>query len=231
MSEELKDVKDPVNPTPDNQDNKDQDNGDDKDKNFANLRKQLAEKDAELAKKNKELEDLKGGDRNLDLKKDEEDGTTKKKDVPEDTIKVIFQRDMKEAVRQFTKKVQVNNEEWQQIKSKVSLRGDETTSEIVDKINEAYETLPSVRKRKEKEAFDKGRKLAMSHSTDDELDFADGGDVDLGDIDASEQIDPRSRTFARSLGLSNEEISKIDANADVKGWKVGKNPTRKFFQG
>lgn len=235
MSEQNKDVKEVVDPALDPNISDDEGEGDDREENFANLRKKLKdekEKNAILASENEILK--KGGDRSLDLGNDDQDpnkGNKPKKDESSETIKIVFARDMKEAVRQFTKKTKVTNEEWQQIKSKVSLKGDETLSEIADKIEEAHQSLPSVIKKREEAAFNKGRQHAMTDFNDEELDFGNGGDIDLGNSGSSKGIDSRSAKFAKNMGLTNEEIKKTDLDADTKEWQQGNSPVKKAFLG
>ena len=154
----------------------------------------------------------------------EEDKTSKN-----DTLQVIFARDMKEAVHQWNKKNKVSSEEWAQIKSKVSLNGDETVSEIQDKIDEIYQNIPAVREKREKMLIEKGKKIAMSEFQDEEMDIGGGGDVDFGDK-TEIRVNTKTKKWAKGLGLSEKEIKEVDDSEEVNQWKAGKQATRKFFQ-
>lgn len=195
--------------------------GDDKDKNFASLRKKLEETEKELARVKAEKE--KEVDRSL-----AGDEPEVKKPKADDTLKVIFERDVKEATRLWNKKTTVSSEEWAQIKSKVQLKGDETQSEIQDKIQEAYESLPGVRQKRDKELIEKGKRLAMSEFSDDELDMGGGGDVDLGG-GGEVRVSKQTKTWATRLGLSEKEIKEVDTESNPNEWSEGKQATRKFF--
>ena len=108
----------------------------------------------------------------------------------------------------FCKKV--SSEEWAQIKSKVSLSGDETVSEIQDKIDEMYQNIPAVREKREKALIEKGRKIAMSEFQDEEMDIGgSGGDTDFGDKTET-RINAKTKKWAKGLGLSEKEIKEVD---------------------
>lgn len=208
-----------------------EDSADDKKANFANLRKkaETLEKENEILRK--QITAKSEAERSLAPKKkeveEEEIEEEKSKDSP---LKIIFERDMREAVRQWNKKNKVSSEEWAQIKSKVSLNGDETLSEIQDKIDEIYQNIPAIREKREKALIDKGRKMAMSEFQDEELDIGGGGgDSDFGG-QAEVRLNAKSKKWAKGLGLSDKEIKEVDSEADSNQWKVGKSATRKFFQ-
>jgi hypothetical protein len=199
---------------------------DDKNKNFAELRKQLEKERQEKADLQRLLEEKKEKDSTLNIEGDEPGEKPKKAD---DTLKIVFQRDMKEAVHQWQEKTKVSAEEWAQVKAKVSLKGDETISEIKAKISEAYISLPTVRERREKELIEKGKRMAMSEFSDDELDIGGGGDADFsGDVET--HFTARERKFLDSMGVTPEERKKINKNATTNDWQIGQSPTRKFFQ-
>lgn len=218
------DVKEIVTPTEDEKVVEPSDSkGDDKAKNFAELRRKLEATEAEKAELARKLAEKEENNRSL--------GDDEEKDKkPDPTIKVLFERDLKEATRQWNKANKATAEEWAVIKSKVSLRGDETMSEISDKIDEAYHSLPSVREKREKEIALKARKEAMREFSDDELDSGGaGGDVDLGGGTPT-RLNDKTKKWARGLGLTPEEMKDIDEDSDPSDWKIGPSPTRKFFQ-
>lgn len=209
-----------------------EDSADDKKANFANLRKkaETLEKENEILRK--QIDAKAEADRSLIQKKEEiEKGEIEEDEKSKDSpLKIIFERDMKEAVRQWNKKNKVSSEEWVQIKSKISLNGEETLSEIQDKIDEVYQSIPSVREKRDKALIEKGKKLAMSEFQDEELDIGGGGgDSDFGG-QAETRLNAKSKTWAKGLGLSDKEIKEVDSEADSNQWKVGKSATRKFFQ-
>lgn len=203
--------------------------GDDKDKNFAALRKQIEERDAEIARLKTLAEGKKDDDdRTLvpDAKKDDTEGAREKA-----AKKVLFERDMKEATRQWNSKNKVTTEEWASIKKAVQLTGDETQSEIMEKIDKEYQALPTVRERREKELIAKGRREALQQFSDDELDLGTGGDIDLGGS-TEPKVNNQERAFLRNVaGISKkEDLAKINKESDPNQWSTGPNPTRKFFQ-
>lgn len=176
--------------------------GDDKDKNFAALRKQLKERE-------EEIERLKSGtspegERSL--------GEERKSDP-------LFERDLKDATYEWNKNHKISKDDWDSIKSKVSLKGDETRSQILDKIDEAYSNLPSVRQIKEKELIEKGKQEALRQMNDNELDIGSGGDVDFGG-DPAPKINKKTRDFARAMGMKDEDIKKVDMSANPNEWKI-----------
>lgn len=212
-----KDVIDDPSTSPESEEGKsnpEADEGNNKDKNFANLRK----KAEDLERENAELRDRLG-------KEDKRSLVEEKDDESNDTKKYIFERDIKEATRQWNKKNQISTEEWGQIRKKVSLKGDETESEIYDKIDEAYQTLPSVRDKREKELVEKGRKEAMQSFRDDELDLGSGGDIDTGGGEAP-RLTTKEKTWLKAFGVSPEEQKKIDKSGNTAEWKIREEAER-----
>lgn len=215
MEEEKKGVQE-ASPAP-NEPAKDVEPGaeevDDKDKNFAKLRetnKNLQEENERLKKEARER------DNTLDPK-DEQDPEDPKDNKEPSAAEIIFGNNRKEAARDWNKKNDVSKEEWEAIQERVVLKGDETQGEIYDKIEEAYNNLPAVRERKEKELVEKGRKEAMREYQDDELDIAGGGDPDLGGNPAP-RVNKKTRTWAKGLGLSEKELKNVDMDKDPSGW-------------
>jgi hypothetical protein len=207
----------PTNPNPVVEPNKD---GDDKDKNIAALRTRKEALEKENDQLRKDIEEARKAP-----KKEE-----KPDPVKDDTMKVIFDRDTREATRQWTKGNKVTAEEWKSIQEKVSLNGDETISEITDKIDEAYQSLPHVREKREKDLIEKGKKIAMTNFQDDELDIGGGGDVDLGG-GGEANLTGKEKGFLSSFGVSPDEQKKIDKTKNPNSWQPGPSPTRKFFDG
>lgn len=187
--------------------------GNDKDKNFAELRKQLDDA-------NKELETLKGGSA---TKQDDGD-----KDEPTAAEKVVFDRDHREAVIQFSGKVKLTEEQKKALTEKVALTGKEVPSEIIAKYQEAYEALPEVKAAREKALIDKGRREAMGQFRDDEMDLGGGGDTDAG-ADTQPRISNGDAKFAKAMGMSDKAIKAIDLTAETNEWSPGKEPTRKAW--
>lgn len=229
QGEDVQDVVDPNKSAADVEAGKDK--VDDKDKNFAALRTKIEslEKENEELKKGKApIEDDK---RDLNTgKDDEEDESEDDEDDTPDPIKVVFDRDVREATNLWNKKNKVTADEWKQIKAKVSLTGDETVSEIQDKIDEAYASLPEVRKKRDQELIDKGRKQAMSEHTDEELDMGGGGEG-YGESRGSEPVlNPKEKKFLNNFGVSKEDQKGIDKSQNTSSWKTGKSATRKAFQ-
>jgi len=227
MDENEKDVKDIVNPTAEEGDVvTPSEEGDDKNKNFAELRKQLEEERREKAELKRQLEGKQEKDNILNIEGDE---VEEKKPKADDTLKIIFQRDMKEAVHQWQSTNKVTPEEWAQIKGKVSLKGDETLSEIKSKISEVHQSLPTVRAKRDKELIEKGKRMAMSEFSDDELDIGGGGDADFGG-ETETRFTSQEKRFMDSMGVTPEERKKIKKDGTTNEWQVGQSPTRKFFQ-
>lgn len=199
--------------------------GDDKLINLAALRKKLDATSAENASLKKALEESKGAvDRTL-LTEEE------KKPKKDDTVKVLFERDVKEATIQWTKKNKVTNEEWAAIKARVSLKGDETLTEIVDKIDETFNSLPSVRERRETEIAKKAKLETMRQFQDNELDFGGGGDtVDYGNNNGTTILNSKESKFLKAFGVTPEEQKSINKEKNTNQWEDGKSPTRKFFE-
>lgn len=224
--EDVKDVVDPTNP--DSKKVEEEKGGDDKSNNLAALRKKNKELEDENARLKAGEGDKKDSSRSLltEDEEDEEDSKSKKLDP----IKVVFQRDVKEATHQWNKKNKVSSEEWQQIQKKVSLTGEETLSEISDKIDEAYNSLPSVRERRDKELIEKGKKIAMTQFQDEELDSFGGGDSGNSQGETPKGT-AKERKFLSSFGVTPEEQKKIDRSANPNEWTPGPSPVRKFFDG
>lgn len=234
MDEDKKDVEETVTPSEDKESVEDTESkGDDKETNLAKLRqaKEKAEKErddalAELAKQAKNNERTLGES----PEPSEESGKETKKETKKDDLSLVFQRDLKDVTRVWNKKNTVSDEEWEAIRSRVSLKGDETRSEIEEKIDEAYQSLPSVRKKREQELIELGRKQAMGETRDDEMDFTGGGDTDYGS-ERKVRVDSRTKNFAKRVGgLTDEDFGNIDPDENPNEWKTGKEPTRKFFQ-
>jgi hypothetical protein len=189
----------------------------DKDKNFAELRK----KSEALEKENKELrERVENGDSARTLADDPK--PEKKVEKKEDTLGVLFQRDMKEAVIQWNNENKISTEDWATIKSKISLKGDETLSEIKGKINDVYNSIPTVRAEKDKALVEKGRKEAMQQFRDDELDIGSGGDVNLGD-GVNHRHNSKTKSWAKGLGMTDKKLADVDPDGDT-GWKEFEEP-------
>jgi len=209
--EEEKDVKEFVTPTESEEDVETlKDEGDDKSKNFAELRKQLKEAQEER-------------DRYKALTEKPEESRTladkPKIEKPKEEGDPLFSRDLKDATYEWNKTNKVSNEEWQAIKSKVSLTGEETRSQILDKITEAYQSLPSIRQKREQDLINKAKQEAMRQMSDDELDIGGGGDVSLGG-ENTPKIDKKTRMWAKAMGMTDEQIAKVDTNENPNEWKV-----------
>ncbi len=226
MPEPLKDSKVVVQPTGDDvvvEDNNGA--GDDKDKNFSELRKQISDKDAIIAAKEAELAALRGGSEpSLDSDEDdeEEENKGKGKPPPVDPLKAVFDRDKREAVRLWHKQNQVTPDVWAKIKSKVVLTGDETVSEIQDKIAEAYKGLPEVQAKREDEIRNEERAKMAREFNDDELDLGGGGSG--GDYGGGDGGAPRFNTKERGIldafGVNAEERKGIDKSKDPNEWEI-----------
>ena len=189
--------------------------GDDKTKNFAKLRdikirleKESKAKDEEIANLRKAL----GDNGNQDLKTDNNESN--------ETLKVIFNRDLKEATLRWTKDNKVSQEDWAKIRDKVTLKGDETLTEITEKITEAYQSLPTVKDKLIKDAFEKGKREAMRNFRDDELDIGSGGDFDMGSSGDEPVLDNKTKTWAKAFGLTNEEIKNVDMDGNPNKYKI-----------
>lgn len=181
---------------------------DDKETNLANLRRKNEALEKELAT-------LKGGDAPAK--------------TGSDPLEIIFTRDLKEASRQFAKQNKVSAEEWATMKEKINFNGDETMSEIMEKIQDTYESIPTVKKRKETELIEKGKKLAMLNIQDHELDFSGGGN---SDAQTGEQttFNQKERKWLSAFGVSQDDRNKIDKKkTSYSEWTEGQSPVRKFF--
>lgn len=194
--------------------------------NLANLRqlkeKAERERDEALAK----LNERDSQDFSLDSKAEE------KEEQPAGES-AIFKRDMKEATRLWTRANKPTSEQWAQIKSKVTLNGDETQSEIEDKIQEAFDGLPDVRQKREEQIRQEERKKLMGDFNDNELDVGTGGDFDPGSGDQPVRLSAKDKAFAKNVGgLTDEEIAKIDLDGDPSRDEDGqhKMPIRQPFQ-
>lgn len=192
--------------------------GDDKDKNFAELRKQLDKANADKAELQRQLAEK----RSLDGGEEEE--PDEKKTVEQ----IVFERDQKDAVREWNKKNNVPSDVWEKVKGKVALTGSETKGEILDKIEEAYQALPEVRQAREAKIAKEAREKAMRDFSDDELDLGGGGDVDLGG-DTAPRFTTKESAILKMANVTADERKKIDKNANPNEWSTGPNPTRKFF--
>lgn len=197
--------------------------GDDKNKNFAELRKQL---ETERAEKAALLERLKAQDEGERALGGDDPDAGKHKET--DVEKVIFERDKRDAVKEWGKTHPVAADVWAQVKTKVSLKGNETRSEILEKIDEAYQSLPTVRTAREKQIADEARRKAMTEFQDDELDMGGGGDINLGD-GAMPRFTQKEKKILDAMGVPAEDRKSIDKDANPNEWKTGTSPTRKFF--
>lgn len=206
---------------------------DDKSKNFAEVRKQLKERDDTIARLEAELEASKG---NRTLGKDDEEdpedkGDKGKKDKQSDAEKVAFQRDMKDAVREWNKGNKVSDAEWAQIQKEVTFKGDEVRSEILEKIQKAYESLPSYKEAREKALREEGRKEAMKQMHDQDLDIGGGGEGGgFGSGGGPTGLTSKEKRWLSAFGVSGDEQKNINRDADTNEWETGKQPVRKPFQ-
>ena len=197
--------------------------GDDKNKNFAELRKQLDNERAEKAALLERIKQKEEGERNLGGDAPD-DGKNKDTDV----VKVIFERDKRDAVKEWGKTHPIAADVWAQVKTKVFLSGNETRSEILEKIDEAYQSLPTVRTEREKRIADEARRKAMSEFNDDELDLGGGGDINLGD-GAMPRFTQKEKKILDAMGVTADERKNINKDANPNEWQNGKSPVRKFF--
>ena len=190
----------------------------DKEKNFAKLRttnedlvkanKILTEENEELAGKRSLGDD--DGDGDAD---DDKDGKSKKSTTEE----VLFNRDLKEATRIWNKENKVSPEIWEQVKAKINFTGEETQSEIVDKINETYTNIPEVRKKLDADLISKGKNEAMNNFQDGEMDLGGGGDDSGGDSAGNgPRLNGKTKLWAKGLGLNTEELKNVDLEGDPK---------------
>lgn len=185
----------------------------DKDRNFAELRKrqQELEKENERLRESVRQQDL--GSRSLVEKPQEEEERNSS-----EVHKVIFERDMKKAVKRWSEKNQVTPEEWAHIKKQVSLKGDELDDEIYEKIDTAYNSLPGVRQKREQELVKKAKLEAMREFQDDELDLGGGGDIDLGG-GSEPRFTPKEKSWLNAFGVTPEERKSINKqDTSYKEW-------------
>lgn len=206
MTKEEKDVTDDSSSSSESEEGKvetSEEEENDKSKNFAELRKQKEETDKENVELRKRLQDK--DERTLEEKPEEES--------KEDVTKVLFDRDLKEATRVWNKKTEVPSDVWARIRKKVSLTGEETQSEILEKIDEAYQNIPSVREKRDKALVDQGKNEAMKNFQDSEMDIGGGGDVNLGE-GSQTKINPKEKIWLDKMGVKPEDQKKIDKNAN-----------------
>lgn len=201
----------------------DDDSDSDKDKNFSELRKTKQRLEKENRELRQKLEE-EGEDRSLDLGGEDQEEKKEQKDP----LKAVFERDVRDATREWNKENEATAEEWAQVRKRITLTGEETRSEIYDKIDEVYNTLPDVRKRREKQLIEKGKKEAMGQFQDSELDIGGGGDVDLGE-GKSPRFTPKEKAWLDGMNVPKEERKKIDKDADPSEETLGKEATKKFF--
>lgn len=210
------------------------DKGKDKDKNFAELRKKNEQLEKDLAEErrlrqeeaNKRKLDVKEEDDDEDEEEDKDKDPKKSKSEISEATRLMFDRDMKKAVRSWNSKNKVTADEWAAIKKRVSLNGDELDSEIEEKIDAAYHSIPSVREKRDKELILKGKKEAMKEFQDEELDLGGGGDGDLGGGDAP-RFNSKEKKWLDGFGVNQEARNKIDKSSDDhRNWKV-LDPARK----
>lgn len=205
---------------------KGEEEGDNKNKNFAELRKKVKE----LENENVALKKTQEGEvdkRSLSLKEEEKDeeednkGKTKKPELnTSEYQKLLFDRDMKRAVKSWSTKNKVSADEWTEVKKLVSLKGDETDLEIEEKIESAYHSLPSVRKKREADIIVKARKEAMKQFKDDELDLGGGGDVDFNS-DTEPRFNSKEKKWLDNFGVKPEDRKKIDkSSVSHKDWTI-----------
>ena len=218
--------------------------GNDKDTNLANLRKQLEEKDVEIERLkagNGGQGNGSGGDRSLNLNEgdddDEDDGDKGGKKGKEDddelssAEKIAFNRDLQDVARGWNKEHNVSDSEWAEIQKKVTFTGKELRSEILEKINEAHQSLPTVRQQREKALKDEGRKEAMREIQDQELDLGGGGEGDMGEGGGEPRFTPKERRWMDAFGVGDDTRKKINKSKNTNQWEEGKSPRRKFFEG
>lgn len=193
--------------------------GDDKNKNFAELRKQVAEKDAEIAR----LTALAGGnggavEEAFDLSELPDD----KKGGDAGALQKVFKRDMKEAILQWTAVNKVTPAQWAIIKKNVRLNGEETLTEIKNAITQAHSNLPDVREAHEKGLIEKGKKIAMEEHFDDEVSIPGGGSGGSGGEGggAGVRVPKETRDWGRKLGLSDKEIESVDPEGDSNAYTI-----------
>ena len=199
--------------------------GDDKDKNFAALRDKNKELEEENVRLRKIAQDNEKGNRSLG-KDDEEDddkaeSDRKKKDDANTHLSVVFDRDLREATLQWNQSNDVDAATWNKIKEEVALKGDETLTEIKQKIDKAYHSLPEVRKKREEELRAEGRKQAMQEFNDDELDIGGGGGEgsDTGG-GGQTRMTSKEKTFLKAMGVPEKEWGNIDKEVDTTVDKV-----------
>lgn len=211
-----KDVPDVVNPPkPDGTVVNPDGGGDDKDKNFAELRRQLKEKEDEIAR-------LKSGKTDDDSKPFELGNLPEpdKKDPANVALRQVFERDLKEATLQWTGANKVTPEQWQEIRKNVRLTGTETLTEIKNAISKEYHALPSVREEREKALKEEGKKEAMNQHFDDETSLPGGGHGGAGGGQGNTRIPKVTRDWGKRLGLTDKELEAVDPEADSNDWAI-----------
>jgi len=179
---------------------------DDKDINVGNLRKKI--EDLEKEKEDREEKEKKA--RDLSLKKEEEEDDEEKKKKEEEERKKkeeeenkegspIFKRDLKEASLKWNKANKASKEEWEEVKKNIVLNGDETESEIIDKIDNTFKNIPAVRKRLDDELVNKGKKQAMENFQDSELDIGGGSGEGGEEGEEVTQLNRKENKFVNGM--------------------------------
>lgn len=219
--EENKDVKDNSSSSSDSDDSSnkkvDEDRSD-KEYNFAALRKSKEDADKrikELEEENKllkETKDRREGERRgrrilagqePDKKHGkDDDGDDDEKERRDASLtaefnKTLFDRDKQKATRRWNEEhPDVTDVEWNSICENVVLKGDEDDEMIYRKINFAYESLPSVQARREKQLIEKGRQEALREFSDSEMDIGAGGDS----VSGSDKSKKKKHILPRHIG-------------------------------
>ena len=209
----------------------------DKDKNFANLRKSrddaIARAEAAEAE-NARLKGEDGGNRDLgDDEEDEEeeeeqkdDKKSKKTDKKDTSTQpsAVFIRDRKEAALKWNQKNKVSADIWKKIQGAVTLTGNETETEIYNKIENAYLNIPEVRQQRDKKLIEKGRALERGEISDDDMDIGGGlgGDIDGGGNDrgGKPRHNAKTKKWAKGLGLKDKELGEIDPDEDTSDYRI-----------
>jgi len=170
-----------------------------------NVEKSKSSKEESLAilrKKNTELSEelnkLKSEDRNLSS----EDKESKDSGVS----RLLFERDMKKAVRRWNNENNVPEDIWKKIKSKSSLKGDEDDEEIYQKISEAYESLPEIKEQRKQELINEGKKQAQKEFSDEEMNLGEGGEPT--DSKTKPRITAKGKRWLEGFGVSEKELEK-----------------------
>ena len=188
-------------------------------KNFEVLRRLKKESDEKNKVLEKELAAVrKAGAESRDLNSVPTEDPSKEENQ---TLKFLFERDKKAAVRRWSRdNPNISDSEWKDVQKKVVLSGDETMDEIIEKINEAHNTLPGVRASREKELIEKGRKEAMKQIRYSEMDLGGGGDPGYGDGSSEPRFTPKEKKFLNSMGVNKEEMKNIDKSKPNHGYDI-----------